>query len=533
MKSFNSTQTKKCKLCGDEFIPETRAQKYCKKIHMHPCPICGKEKVVNSTNDVSKCCSRKCSSIKRKQSNIIKYGVDNPAKLDLIKDKQAKTCVEKYGVSSPFLMDDFKEKRRNTSIEKYGTEDPMQSDVVKLHHKQSCQKKWNTDTPLTIPKVRKAQINAYKDVETLKSAASKRVKHCKNCIASDGTRLDSNYELLVYEFCLRNNLKVERQIPIEFEYNGETRITLIDFNIDGKLFECKGSHLLDGVFDNSKNIVPIEYKLEVYKNNNVSVITDNLSENKFVKHNGGRDKLIGIDIQLFDSPKFPFRDDRPECFYKVRVSNNLSIYEAFNNENIRWDMILNRIKYMGGFIDSKQIVTALNVTRKYKQPSWFSKSIAKELINKYCTSDIIVDPFAGWGTRYDAASELHRTYIGCDFNKELVDWHKSKGRVNIEYNDARKFTFNNKCSVLICPPYYIKDKDLCLEDYNFRGFENCKNITECEWLRIVMKNIPNANEYVMVCKVVDDEFKQFILDEKINQSHFGSNKEYVIVIPNK
>lgn len=37
------------------------------------------------------------------------------------------------------------------------------------------------------------------------------------------------------------------------------------------------------------------------------------------------------------------------------------------------------------------------------------------------TSDVIVDCFAGCGARADATKELHRTYIGIDFNPELVD----------------------------------------------------------------------------------------------------------------
>ena len=48
-----------------------------------------------------------------------------------------------------------------------------------------------------------------------------------------------------------------------------------------------------------------------------------------------------------------------------------------------------------------------------------------------------------------------------------------------------------------------------------------------------MKNIPNASEYVMVCKNVADEFKKYIVEEKINKSHFGSNTEYILKITNK
>ena len=155
---------------------------------------------------------------------------------------------------------------------------------------------------------------------------------------------------------------------------------------------------------------------------------------------------------------------------------------------------------VGGFIDNRQILTAMNVTRNCKQPSWFSKQYAKELIQKYITSNIILDPFAGWGTRCDACKELNIKYYGWDLNKELVDWHKEKGRLfetgcGIEYGDANNIkTDRENCSVFICPPYtdfeqYFKGQDL--------------KTTQCEWLQIVMNNNPNAKEYLMVCKVVD------------------------------
>ena len=63
-----------------------------------------------------------------------------------------------------------------------------------------------------------------------------------------------------------------------------------------------------------------------------------------------------------------------------------------------------------------------------KQPSWFALSYAERLHKKYSTSSTIVDPFSGWGTRYDAARNLRKEYVGCDLNAELVSWHSKQGR---------------------------------------------------------------------------------------------------------
>lgn len=337
----------------------------------------------------------------------------------------------------------------------------------------------------------------------------------RTSISDDGTLLDSSWEKEVYNFCIRNNIPIERNIPINFEIDGEERVTFIDFKIDNMLFEVKASHLLKGCFDYNKD-VRIEDKINVYRNNKVYIITD--YKELFDEYKD----LIGIDIKLFTNPQFPFRDDLPECFYKVKVNHCDSIYDAFYNEKLMWEMIKNRIKYMGGYIDASQIVRALNVTKKAKQPSIFNKTFAEHLIKTYITSDTIVDSFAGWGGRYEAAKKLQKTYIGCDLNPELVSWHQSKGH-NVILFDAKDFKYNDSCSVLICPPY--KDIEIYFDDQDI-------TLSECDWLKIVMKNIPNANEYVMVCKTVDDEFKPYIVETKTNKSHFGVNLEYVVKIEN-
>lgn len=351
-------------------------------------------------------------------------------------------------------------------------------------------------------------------------------KKSKRYTAEDGTGLDGAWELEVYNFFTRNGIKVERNIPIKFEYEGKQHTTFIDFKVDDILLEVKGGHLLNGVFSD-RLPVPIDKKIELYKENHVIIITNDCSlfgkkdssESAGLKYpNKCLNPLIGIDINLFINPQFPYRKDRPHCFYEVKVDGKPSAIESFYNESTRWKMIKNRINYMGGFIDSKQILTAMNVTRTSKQPSWFSEKFARDIITKYIRSDIIVDPFAGWGTRHDASIELGKQYIGIDYNKELVDWHKSMGR-NIEFGDANLFTYDGDCSVFICPPYtnievYFDGQDL--------------GTTQCQWLEIVMKNIPNAREYVMVCKVVDENWTKYIVDTKTNKSHFGVNSEYII-----
>lgn len=341
-------------------------------------------------------------------------------------------------------------------------------------------------------------------------------------------------------FCERNNmqlvLKVESIVTPEFLFPIDFRICEID-NI--KFIVESAVHLT------SENEKRRTNKIFDYaKIHHIVVLTDKAAKKLFGKpnsteSNGFRytskcpDPLIGVDIELFKHElPFPYHADRPKCFYEVKVDGKRSSHEAFYDESLRWKMIKNRIEYSGGFIDSNQILYALNVTRNCKQPSWFSKSFAKQLISKYCSSEIIVDPFAGWGARYDAANELKRKYIGVDFNEELVEWHHEKGRKSIQFGDANDFKYYCVCSVLICPPYSDPKTGRCFEDYNFDGFDShAKSLSQCDWLKIVMENIPNAEEYVMVCKIVDTGWEKYIVETKTNKSHFGNNNEYVIRVP--
>lgn len=388
-------------------------------------------------------------------------------------------------------------------------------------------------------KQKRAQQSLSDEAKLLKYKRDRATKHknnsFKNANAVDGTKFDSKYEVEVYEFCKRNNIPIECQIPLEYEYQGSQHITFIDFRIDGILFECKGGHLLHGIYDYAMP-VPIERKLQLYKEHNIVLITDTYGSELIPKKeskgsNGLKylnkcpNPLIGIDIELFKQPKFPYASDKPECFYKVKVDNKPSALEAWSDEELRWKMIKNRINYVGGFIDNKAILTAMNVTRTCKQPSWFDKNYAKQLISKYITTNTIIDPFAGWGTRCEACKELGLHYYGWDLNKELVDWHHTKNRLfenncGIEYGDANNIKVDTAdCSVFICPPYTDFEKYFDGQDLK---------TTQCEWLSIIMKNIPNAKEYLMVCKVVDNGWEKYIIEEKINKSHLGVNKEYVL-----
>ena len=529
-KKHISEKVKKCELCGKLFHPRSNTSRYCDGPHFRPCPICGEPVEIERGHEYepAKCCSEECTNKQRRITCLNKYGVEVASQYDLTRSKlreaalkaekqRQQTCLDKYGVTNVCKLDEIRNKIsksvsseecqsriEKTSLERYG-----------FHH--------SSQSPEIRAKIRSKQYNIF---------------------AIDGTHVDSQYEKQVYDFLLKINVPFSYQSKtLEYEYDGKMHSTIVDFQIDNLSFEVKEGHLMQGCFDYQG--VPIDVKLDVYRKNHVIVITDESAKSKFGKPNSHESNglkylnrcpypLIGVDIDLFNErTMFPYKDDRPHCFYDVKVDGQKSAYEAFYDSSIRWKMVLNRIMYSGGFIDAAQVLNALNITRTCKQPSWFSKRLAMNTIQKYCSSQTVVDPFAGWGTRADACEELRRTYIGIDFNEKLVNWHHSHGRLNILYGDASNFHYDKECSVFICPPYSDPKTGRCFEDYNFDGFTaQAKALSQCDWMKIVMRNIPNAFEYVLVCKIVDEGWEKFVVDTKQNRSHFGLNNEYILCVPN-
>lgn len=473
-----------------EKIDRTMVERYGVVNPSHSKVIREKISKVNSSEEVQ--AKYKATSLAHFGTEYPAQNPDSPNGWNNIKDKLEATMIERYGASTPFVVPACKEKSKQTCLEHYGYEYASQS-----------------------PKVHSIQWHNRQNIR-----------------ATDGTPLDSSYEVLVYDFWKSLGLAVERNIPIEFEYNGATHVTFIDFRVAGLLYEVKGKPYLDGVYDYNQP-VPIWRKLEVYREHHVILITTEQSRDLFghkdsKESNGLKhldicpNPLIGIDLVLFnDAPEFPYSDKRPKCFYDVSVNGCPSQYQAFYDKKLRWQIIENRIQYVGGFIDAHEVLIGFNVTRKAKQPSWFSEKYAKYLISKYCTSNLIVDPFAGWGTRHDAALKLHKAYIGCDINSELVAWHKEHNR-SIVLKDAREFSYEWPCSVFICPPYGNTEIYI----------PNQVTLSECEWLDLIVENIPNATEYVMVCHTVSDKYLPYVVETKKNTSHFYNSTEYVVVVPN-
>jgi hypothetical protein len=95
---------------------------------------CGNTGEVSLPNWISgdqKSCG--CSTVElRKQTNLEKYGVENPMQDNEIKDRHKETVLEKYGAENVFATEGVKRKITETSLKKYGTTSPMKNREVSM-----------------------------------------------------------------------------------------------------------------------------------------------------------------------------------------------------------------------------------------------------------------------------------------------------------------------------------------------------------------------------------------------------------------
>ena len=78
----------------------------------------------------------KCSKIKKKKTNLKKYGVEYPIQLKEIVQKRKDNNIKKYGVDEPAKLQETKNKAKNTKKEKYGDENFINYEKIKITKKE-------------------------------------------------------------------------------------------------------------------------------------------------------------------------------------------------------------------------------------------------------------------------------------------------------------------------------------------------------------------------------------------------------------
>jgi hypothetical protein len=270
-------------------------------------------------------CKRCASVIRRGQTNMERYGVENAFQSKELQEKSKRTMLERYGVEHPAQNKDILEKQKKTNLEryghefvaqnkdvydkviqtnlkKYGTENPQQNKEIQEKTFQTNLERHGMKHPITGPKSRETMLERY-GVEYNAQSSKLAKNRYHQYTASNGFKCDSKYELDVAEYLIKNNIEFCPGPSLDYKVNKKEHVTHIDFevNYNGRiyLFEVKGGHLLKGVYDKNsdhKYGVPIKEKLKVYKKHHIIMITDITGLEYLEKHTK---KLTCIDIEKF------------------------------------------------------------------------------------------------------------------------------------------------------------------------------------------------------------------------------------------
>ena len=252
-------------------------------------------------------CSQKCSKTKSINTNIKKYGFENPSKSEVIKNKIKKTFQEKYGVDNisqlPNIIekikigvyksyieniDSIKEKQKLTNIKRYGVQDVNKEKwfkekikelnfekygvtnasklpSVKDKIKQTCNYKYNCNSPFEYEeikdKIKETNLRKYgfeyisqnTDIYEKKILSGFRIKKHDCGLTYQGT-----YEKDFIDMCLIKNIIISKPPSFIYEMNGKSKRYYPDFYIEkyNTIIEVKSSYYYN--LHKEKNILKKE-----------------------------------------------------------------------------------------------------------------------------------------------------------------------------------------------------------------------------------------------------------------------------------
>ena len=277
--------------------------------------------------------------------------------------------------------------------------------------------------------------------------------------------------------------------------------------------------------------------------NNIKIITDCTEYIDYIGEKYGNDYLKQFKydniVEMFNSlPEFPYFNltrlslsspyaiiqQYHKSIWDAHIKNKLSPKAAWGNQEIMAKVISNRFVYQSPPYTADKIRQGLNVTKLAPKVSVFKPSLGIYLINRYLNDyNEIFDPFSGFSGRMLAAVKCDKKYIGQDINQKHVEESNNIitnfkiSSASVVQKDILESSGEYDC-LFTCPPYE-----------NIEQWNDNELIMTCDqWIDECLKRFKCKN-YLFV---VDDteKYKNNVVEEICNKSHFGNNKEYIVLI---
>lgn len=564
----------KCKECGQEFTKIDCVTRHAKMIHkMEPkayydkwfkkegegiCKCCGTEtKYWNLEHGYREFCSRKCF-----------WKVTT--RLESVKEKRRQTCKEKYDSENYMQCKDFKEKTEVTNLREYGVKNAGGSDVAiakikatklanhgdenynnmeqtyatkeikygdkyynnKMKTRQTWQKAYNIDitSPMQIPGVKQKALSYSSKMTTPEKKLFEFLKNRK-------FQFQYGYELngKSFDFAIFNNNELKLLIEIDgIYYHGLTedrngkhvrgendceRFSKVPENV--KYIVCDEDNI-ENCFGEIVKVYDMDYD-EWIK----SIISDLPKEFPYPKYTKERLAKDWKHLQEWEWNKNSYVGSSivrhfHESIWEAHVGKNISPVECWNNKELLEKTVKNRMIYSSR-LSSQSIVDGFNVSKIAPKVSVFNPMSAKYLIKTYLNEfSEVFDPFSGFSGRMLGCCALGKKYVGQDINtKHVIESNRIIDylRLNASVKEQDIFIDQGEYECLFtCPPYGLK------EIWN----EHETNYTCDMWIAQCITRY-DCKKYLFVVDS-SERYKDYIIGEITNRSHFGNRKEYIVLI---
>lgn len=147
-------KTKLCKFCGEEFVPDSNRQIYCKRPHYHNCPVCGKQYEVTNVENLKRppvACSYACRAKRTRETSLKKYGCLAPGNNPAAREKAKQTCLKNNGTEYALQSKAVREKAQATILTRYGVDNVSKNDKIKEKRKATCKERYGDVLPFNLP----------------------------------------------------------------------------------------------------------------------------------------------------------------------------------------------------------------------------------------------------------------------------------------------------------------------------------------------------------------------------------------------
>lgn len=501
-------------------------------VHPH-CPVCGKpSRFVSYSRGCYVCCSNDCKKILDSEhcraNNKRRH--EDAEYVKPIVEKAKKTFKERYGVYGPSNIPEIREKIVKTSLERYGVDNPFKSKKVQENIKETWQKKYGYDNPSKVPSIKK-KILSHRGMTIPE-------KKMDEFLTSRGFEYQYGYECngKNFDFAIFKDGELSILIEIDGEYyhainsdpdgfhsqgfNDEERFSKVPddvkfINVDSKRVEDAFAEILR-VFNIDYEewiqeiIESLPYDFPYYE------YDENRMRNDYKRLCNAKTYKPGA--RLADSTIKNFH----KSIYHARVGNSPSPFEAWYDEKLIDKCVRNRFIYSSN-LSSHAILNGFNVCKIAPKVSVFSASLARYLTETYLSEfDTIFDPFSGFSGRLLGVCSLGKKYIGQDINQTHInESNEIIYFLNLNAEVICKDIFNSEGEydcLFTCSPYNNK------ESWN----DNDLNLSCDEWIDICLERF-KCKKYLFVVDNVK-KYKDYIVEEIGNKSHFSKAKEYVVLI---